>query len=97
MTVGAGAGIGVGCTAAVAGIAVLAWLFLHERRKRKALEAQSRQFHSAAAYENQTAGKKGTSGLAETDVNAMLELQRTRVEMIQDHMRHETGQQEADA
>jgi hypothetical protein len=68
---------------------VLAWLFLRERRKRKALQAQTGQLHSAPIYEDHIALKTGTPGYAESPMPYYYEQERPRHEMGEDRARYE--------
>jgi hypothetical protein len=68
---------------------VLAWLFLRERRKRKALQAQTGQLHSVPIYEDHIALKTGTPGYAESPMPYYYEQERPRHEMGEDRARHE--------
>jgi hypothetical protein len=68
---------------------VLAWLFLRERRKRKALQAQTAQLHNAPIYEDQIALKTDMTGYAESPMPYHSEQERPRYEMDEDRARHE--------
>jgi hypothetical protein len=90
ISAGAGAGIGIGATAALTIIALLAWLFLRERKKRKALQGKGYTQEAAmnTTMHQPQAAWKGTEYYAhEAPPNSRLELEQERARYEMDHGR----------
>jgi hypothetical protein len=91
-----GAGIGVGATVAVALIALLAWLFFRERKKRIALQGKGQSQESVMGttmYPPQTVWKSANTEYyaheASSDLRHELEQGRARHEMDHGRARQE--------